>query len=82
VIRLLLDYKADPNLLCIGHSALSLVIGSGNDLVNWFFFIVVFYFWSISTSCARKVSLVISTVTTVSMFITCTCPFARQGYHN
>ena len=34
MIRLLLDYKADPNLLCNGHSALSLVIGSGNDLVN------------------------------------------------
>ncbi|XP_028400088.1 ankyrin repeat and MYND domain-containing protein 1-like [Dendronephthya gigantea] len=32
VISLLLDYKADPNLLCNGHSALSLVIASGNDL--------------------------------------------------
>lgn len=34
LIKLMLDYKADPNLLCIGHSALSLVIGSGNDLVS------------------------------------------------
>ena len=34
MISLLLHYNADPNLLCNGHSALSLVIGSGNDLVS------------------------------------------------
>ena len=34
MISLLLHYKADPNLLCKGHSALSLAIASGNDIVS------------------------------------------------
>ena len=33
-MRLLLEYGANPDLLCEGHSALSLAICSGNDLVN------------------------------------------------
>ena len=33
IARLLLEYGADPNMLCIGNSPLSLAIGSGNDLV-------------------------------------------------
>ena len=32
-MRLLLEYGANPDLLCEGHSALSLAICSGNDLV-------------------------------------------------
>ncbi|XP_078613135.1 ankyrin repeat and MYND domain-containing protein 1-like [Branchiostoma floridae x Branchiostoma japonicum] len=32
VVRLLLEAGANPNLLCQGHSPLSLAIGSGNDL--------------------------------------------------
>ncbi|XP_074657682.1 ankyrin repeat and MYND domain-containing protein 1-like isoform X2 [Tubulanus polymorphus] len=32
VVHLLLDHHADPNLLCNGHSPLSLAITSGNDL--------------------------------------------------
>lgn len=32
VVRLLLEYGANPDLLCEGHSALSLAICSGNDL--------------------------------------------------
>ncbi|XP_031552767.1 ankyrin repeat and MYND domain-containing protein 1-like isoform X2 [Actinia tenebrosa] len=32
VVRLLLDYGANPDLLCEGHSPLSLAICSGNDL--------------------------------------------------
>lgn len=34
VVRLLLEYGANPDLLCEGHSALSLAICSGNDLVR------------------------------------------------
>ncbi|XP_013418534.1 ankyrin repeat and MYND domain-containing protein 1-like [Lingula anatina] len=32
VVHLLLDHHANPNLLCNGHSPLSLAIASGNDL--------------------------------------------------
>ena len=35
VVRLLLEYGANPDLLCEGHSALSLAIYSGNDLVRY-----------------------------------------------
>ena len=35
VVRLLLEYGANPDLLCEGHSALSLAICSGNDLVRY-----------------------------------------------
>ena len=35
VVRLLLEYGANPDLLCEGHSALSLGICSGNDLVRY-----------------------------------------------
>ena len=35
VVRLLLEYGANPDLLCEGHSALSLAICSGNDLVRF-----------------------------------------------
>ena len=34
IVRLLLEYGANPDLLCEGHSALSLAIYSGNDLVR------------------------------------------------
>ena len=34
VIRLLLDHKANTNLLCNGFSALALCIASGNDAVS------------------------------------------------
>lgn len=34
IVSLLLQHGADPNLLCNGHSALSLAIASGNDLVS------------------------------------------------
>jgi len=33
ITRLLLEYGADPNLLCMGNAPLSLAIGSGNDVV-------------------------------------------------
>ncbi|CAH1780583.1 unnamed protein product [Owenia fusiformis] len=33
IVHLLLDHNADPNLLCNGHSPLSLAITSGNDMV-------------------------------------------------
>lgn len=35
VMRLLLEYGANPDLLCEGHSALTLAICSGNDLVRY-----------------------------------------------
>ena len=35
IVRLLLEYGANPDLLCEGHSALSLAIYSGNDLVGY-----------------------------------------------
>ena len=34
VVHLLLDHKANPDLLCNGFSALALAIASGNDLVS------------------------------------------------
>ena len=34
VVHLLLDHKADADVLCNGHSPLSLAIISGNDLVS------------------------------------------------
>lgn len=37
VMRLLLEYGANPDLLCEGHSALTLAICSGNDLVRYWY---------------------------------------------
>lgn len=36
-MRLLLEYGANPDLLCEGHSALTLAICSGNDLVRYWY---------------------------------------------
>ena len=41
VVHLLLEYGANPDLLCEGHSALSLAICSGNDLVRHHSVIVI-----------------------------------------
>ena len=43
ITRILLEYGADPNLLCMGNAPLSLAIGSGNDMVCCIY-IVIFFF--------------------------------------
>lgn len=35
VVSLLLEHGANPDILCEGHSALSLAICSGNDMVGY-----------------------------------------------
>ena len=42
MIRLLLEHKADTDLLCNGFSALALCIASGNDAVSGFPAILAF----------------------------------------
>ena len=42
ITRILLEYGADPNLLCMGNAPLSLAIGSGNDMVCFIDIVILF----------------------------------------